>query len=73
MGQDGEGDRGDPEVERSVRYRGAREIDIMANDARRIVDPIRKEVNVGLKRCTDMKGNRRVISLQEDLQRKRLY
>ena len=37
------------------------EIDIIANEAKRVVDTIKKEVNIGLKRYTDMKGNRRVI------------
>ena len=36
---------------------------MISNRDRRVVDIDRKEVNMSMKRCTDMKSNRRVIFL----------
>ena len=37
------------------------EIDCIANQDRRVVDMLSKIVNLGHKRCTEMKSNRRII------------
>ena len=60
-------DRMGKEPEEILRWRNEEdikeeeEIDIIANSDRRIVDTNKRQINIGLKRCTEMKGNRRVI------------